>query len=259
MIAAGESDTSPGEQPESASVVSIGIWDRFVVFWHQRGDEDNPSLDYAFLQKAIGLIALLLPLMVWVFKGALQHNWTLEASISHFYYTRGRNYFVGSLCALSVFFLSYHRGATGKYRLDNLLSDFASLMALGVAFCPTTKDSSASTAEKAVGVVHLSCAASLFIALGVFALFLFRQSSGPKSPQKRQRDGVYLACGLTIFACIAVVGLSELISVPKGWPALYWFETIMVEAFAIGWLVKGGFLGLLADTTPTRHDDPRPI
>ena len=183
-----EQAVPPSDPSTMAQIWPFTLWVRLVVFWRQDGEEANPALDYSYLQKAIGLIALLLPLVVWLFKGFLQHDWALEESISSFYYTHGRNYFVGSLCALAVFFLSYHRGATGKYRIDNLLSDFASAMALGVAFFPTTRDSSASTDEKTVGVVHLSCAALLFLSLGVFALFVFRRTAGPMTPQKRRRN-----------------------------------------------------------------------
>ena len=33
--------------------------------------------------------------------------------------------------------------------------------------------------------------------------------------------------------------------------AFFWLETICVVAFGISWLVKGGFLGILADKSPT--------
>ena len=229
----------------------IAGWVRsLVAFWSEDGEEDNTGLDYAFLQLAVGVTAALLPVMVVVFNRVHEHAWSVEDSISHFYYTAGRNYFVGSLCALAVFFLSYHHGSTGKYRVDKILSNFASAMALGVAFFPTTyADSTATHADKIVGTIHLTCATLLFVTLGVFAFFLFRRSSAAPSPRKRLRNRVYAICGGVIFVCIALVAVSELPQIPAGWPKLYWFEMVMVEAFAVSWLVKGGFLGILADKT----------
>ena len=220
-----------------------------VTLWRSPGKEDDAGLDYGFLQWAIGVIAAVLPLGVVIFTWAHGNRWALEDSISHYYYTAGRDWFVGSLCALAVFFFSYRRGATGKYRIDAMLSNFSAAMALGVAFCPTTFDDQAKGADAFVGTVHLVCATLLFTALGVFAMFLFSRSGGTKTPQKQKRNTVYHWCGAVIFACIAILALSEALHWTSG-PKLYWYETVMVEAFAVSWLIKGGFLGLLADPTP---------
>ncbi len=202
---------------------------------------------YAFLRKAIGVIALLLPVGVVIGNGWLGHSWELKGSISAYYYTPSRNYFVGSLCALAVFFLSYEYRDFGKYRADNYLSDFACVTALGVAFLPTTRGGVQSTrAEEVVGIFHYISAGALFLTLAVFCLFFFTRSQGVKTPQKIVRNRVYRSCGVIILSCLGLC-LIAMWKAPESWRALFWLESVMVWAFAISWLVKGEFGGILAD------------
>ena len=202
---------------------------------------------YSFLRKAIGVIALLLPIVVVIGHGWLGHSWELKGSISAYYYTHSRNYFVGSLCALAVVFLSYEYRAFGKYQADNYLSDFACVAALGVAFLPTTRGGVQSTrAEEVVGFFHYLCAGALFITLAVFCLFFFTRSQGVKTPRKILRNRLYRSCGAVIISCLILCVLAAW-KAPYSWHALYWLESIMVWAFAISWLVKGEFAGILVD------------
>jgi len=38
---------------------------------------------------------------------------------------------------------------------------------------------------------------------------------------------------------------------PESWHVFLALETICVVAFGVSWLIKGGFLGILADKKPT--------
>jgi len=98
-----------------------------------------------------------------------------------------------------------------------------------------------------VSDVHLLCAATLFIILGVFSTFLFTRSGGTATPQRRARSALYRACGAAIFAAIGLICVVNLLHAPSGLHALFWLESVAVTAFGISWLVKGGFLGILAD------------
>ena len=66
--------------------------------------------------------------------------------------------------------------------------------------------------------------------------------------RKHQRNVVYRVCGSTIFAAIALVIVTEIVHPPRHWHAFLFLETIMVVAFGVSWLIKGGFLNLLADS-----------
>ena len=203
---------------------------------------------YAYLQKAVGLIAVTLPFVVAI-GNPLTGGHGMEGSISAYYYTHMGNYFVGALFALGVFFLSYNHRPLPDYKLDNLLSNVASAMAVGVALLPTASDTgTASGGTKTVAVLHLACAGVLFVLLAVFSLFLFTKTDDPAliSPAKRRRNRVYRTCGVIIVAALIAVVVAELAK----WHVLFWLESIMVVAFGVSWLVKGEFLGLLADPTP---------
>jgi hypothetical protein len=204
---------------------------------------------YAYLQQVVGVIAVTLPFVLIVGNRLLGGE--LEGSISAYYYTHMGSYFVGSLFALGVFFLSYQHRPLPGYRRDNRLANVASAMAIGVALFPTTEDAAtASAGTRTIGVVHLACAATLFTLLGVFALVLFTRTADPNqmTVRKRQRNMVYRVCGCIIFGAIALVILTEILRPPSSWHAFLALETIMVVAFGVSWLIKGGFLNVLADT-----------
>src|SRR5262249_4540135 len=131
----------------------------------------------------------------------------------------------------------------------NKLGTLASVAAVCVAVFPTTSDASvASRAEKNIGIVHMVSAGLLFTLLAIFALYLFPRSSGAMTPEKRHRDIVYRTSGGRSAVAILLMFPSQLL--PDSWHAFLWLETLCVFAFGISWLVKGGFLGVLADKTP---------
>jgi hypothetical protein len=203
---------------------------------------------YAYLQQVVGVIALTLPFVLIV--GNRLFGGDLEGSLSAPYYTHMGSYFVGSLFALGVFFMSYQHRPLPDYAWDNRVANVASVMAFGVALFPVASNPGhASAGSKTVAVVHLTCAATLFALLGTFALFFFTKTGDPKvmSHRKQQRNLVYRICGSTIFAAIALVVVTEIVRPPRRWHAFLFLETIMVVAFGISWLIKGGFLNLLAD------------
>src|SRR4029079_13659412 len=109
---------------------------------------------YSYLQKAVGLIAVTLPFVVAI-GNPLTGGHGMKGSISAYYYTHMGNYFVGSLFALGVFFLSYNYRHLPEYRWDNILSNVATVMAVGVALFPTAREGSKATGgAKAVAYAH---------------------------------------------------------------------------------------------------------
>ena len=211
---------------------------------------------YTHLQQIVGVIAVLLPFALLIGNKALSGD-ELESSISAYYHTPMGDVFVGALCALGVFFLSYNYKPLPGFNLDNKLSTLASVAAFGVAFFPTTSDATPATqSEQVVGRVHLSFAFVLFGLLAVFALFLFPRAGGEMTAAKRHRNIVYKACGWIIVGAMVLVPVSNLTDPPDGLHAFFWLETICVVAFGVSWLVKGGFLGILADKKPTPTPAP---
>jgi hypothetical protein len=49
---------------------------------------------------------------------------------------------------------------------------------------------------------------------------------------------------------IAILSMFPSQKAPDSWHLFLWLETICVLAFGVSWLIKGGFLGILADKEP---------
>jgi len=91
----------------------------------------------------------------------------------------------------------------------------------------------------------------LFFTFGYMALLRFTISDvDPSDVNWQNRRKLYRACGTVIFAMLAVALVlwvverltgTELVLpvVNNNW--LFWVEVVMVEAFGLSWLVKGGF------------------
>ena len=196
---------------------------------------------YISLRRAIGILGVLLPLIlslgaVALFKTGLQH------SISSYYYTGMRDVFVGTLCAIGVFLLSYK----GYERKDDWAGNVACLFAGCVALLPTTPAGMTTALEKTIGTLHLVFAALFFLVLAYFSLHLFTKTDETKTPtsRKRWRNRVYRVCGYTILAAIALMVLlaiqnPQLKADLQGYNPIYWLESIAIVAFGVSWLTKG--------------------
>jgi hypothetical protein len=202
--------------------------------------DDEFVLSYLGLRRAVGIIGLALPVVLLVV-GWLLDDGPMPGSMSAYYYTSMRNYFVGTLCALAVFLFSY------KYApRDNFLSTIASLCALGVVFFPTTPQGADSTWT---GKVHIGCAMAFFFILAMMALFVFTRPplrpTEKREARKRLRNKIYRACGYVILISMGlafVLGVSLDDATSARLHPLFWLESVMVWAFSWSWLIKGGFL-----------------
>ena len=203
--------------------------------------DDSLVLSYLGLRKAVGVLGIALP-FVLAFGGLLLEGPSLQTSISHYYYTVMRNVFVGTLCAIAVFMLSY-RGYDSK---DDIAGDVACVLSLGVAFFPTIPPGTPSDTQRLIGALHLASAAGFFLTLSYFSLALFTQTDKKKQPtlQKLQRNRVYRICGWIMLAAIGLIVLYSLVS-REGTGSLdqlapvFWLEAIAVVAFGVSWLIKG--------------------
>ena len=211
---------------------------------------DERVISYLTLRKATGWIGILLPFVLAGVNMLLAGTVILQGSVSGYYYTGVRDVLVGGLCAIGVFLFTY----AGYDKWDKWLTNLAGIFAIGVAFFPTAPQNP-STTDKTIGYVHLTCAALLFVALAVIALWLFRKAEPdvPRRREKKQRDRVYLVCGIVIAVCVALVPVESLVigaPIAKYEP-LFWLESAAVFAFGVAWLVKGQ--AVLAD-----REEPEP-
>jgi len=222
----------------------------------QSGPENSILvISYLGLRKAIGILGVALPFVLpfgQILLHALGiqsslHGPVIENSVSYYYHTDMRNIFVGSMCAIGVFLMSYR----GYDRCDALAGRFASVFAIGVALFPTTPlppaFPPATSDQKLIGGIHLTFAALLFITLAYFSLFLFTRTDPNKTPtrQKLQRNVVYRVSGYIMLACIALIVVAALPPIKAMVEQLaprFWLEGIAIVAFGVSWLIKGEFI-----------------
>lgn len=212
------------------------------------------------LRLGVGIIAALLPILVTITNMVLKHKVVWLGSLSVSYYTNARGVFVGSLCALGLLLICYRYD-----KPDNIAGNLAGGLAIAVALFPTAPDhdmtTKSSTAQNVVGTVHFAAAALLLATLAYFCLFLFtrsRESLNTAGSRKRQRNLLYRICGVVILLCLAGAGVTYLVmsgAMRAQYNTLFWFETVMVWSFALGWLVKGGLFLKDADVPPQLAGD----
>ena len=200
----------------------------------------NPAvLSYLALRKAVGIVALALPLTLWL-STLLDESSVVPASISGYYYGEMRDFFVGSLCAIAMFMLC----CRGYDRKDEIAGVFSAVCTLAVAFFPTAPEHGATPQQYRIGELHYTFAALLFATLAYFCLVLFKMTArGHRlTPKKRQRNGIYTICGIAILTSMLLVYVFHRLHVEHLIGKLaptFCFESTSLIAFGIAWLVKG--------------------
>ena len=220
------------------------------------GREQLLSGAYAWLELLVGLIAVTLPVILPV-TDRLVDDQSLRGSISSYYYGRPKVWFVGSLFALGVFFLSYEYPPRRGFRIDFWSSVVASLAAIGVAMLPTSsRGEDATGGEAVVATLHLVCAGTLFVLLAFVCLRFTRSlttaeegvgatlrrsvrtpaGDAPPSRPDRVFIPVFRVAALAIVASILAILLVNVRHWEGTW--VFWFEATAVVAFGIAWLVR---------------------
>ena len=208
----------------------------------------NLIISYLTLRRLIGILGTSLPIIV-VVGGFIQNGFVLQGSISGYYYTNMRDVFVGILCGVALFLISYR----GYERIDNIVSTLSGIFAFGIILFPTSTYSGCAVP---VGIfliddtiseyIHLTFGTLFFIALACNSLFLFtKRAPGIFTREKRKRNIIYRACGIIMLLAILCISIYTLFLkdtiLCKAYPVLI-CETIALFAFGISWLVKGNTL-----------------
>ena len=194
--------------------------------------QEGVLVSYLTLRRIVGILGIGLPIVVAIWGFAL--GYALQPSISDYYALRTRDAFVGILFTIGWFLFTYR----GFDRHDDVGGNLACLFALGVALFPNS-------GTQLECIVHFSSAAALFLVLAYFSLFLFTKTGGatPPTPEKKTRNRVYVACGVVMLACIALIGLYHLLKLQHTAVAamnpVFWLESLALWAFGFSWFVKG--------------------
>jgi hypothetical protein len=210
------------------------------------------DIDERMIRRIVGFLGMAMPVVLAVWGFFILNGWHLQGSLSDYYSLRTRDAFVGILFVIGWLLFAYK----GYEKLDGIAGKFAWIFALGVALFPN----SGAGWER---IIHFTSATCLFVVLASFSLFLFTKTK--KSPpglkntltnfrfgalppdksvtfRKKARNGVYIACGIIILACLLLLGLYMWLgqqTIIKEWNPTFWLETVMIWAFGVSWFVKG--------------------
>jgi hypothetical protein len=245
-----------------------------VLAWRQEssepdsgrgGDYDRPMvMSYMTMRKFVGGIGILLPFVLYVGNQIIGYG--VQPSMSGYYYTPMRNIFIGALCALAIFLITYD----GWDRADTVITNVAGIGTVGTALCPTSPVN-ATGHQAVVGIFHLSFAGFTFVLLAVMSLRFAKRVPTPAglsfwqrvcyalgfTPPGSSRTTTaelvtYRVSGFTLLVCLALIyPMSKVYS-----DSLLVLEMIMLVSFGVAWLVKGTTLlrgkdGGTADATRT--------
>lgn len=203
-------------------------------------------IDAHTLLKLIGAMAFLLPVILVLGNLILSGCTEIQSSISKYYYTIMRNYFVGTLCTVGVCMFAYE----GYEQQDDIFGDIAAVLVILIAFLPTSEpefnppcNQLLSNSTPLTATLHLILSGGFFMILSYFCLILFVKHEGNPTPEKLKRNKIYRFCGVIMLGCIALLILlftiSTLKQALKPVKPIFILETVALFAFGVAWLVKG--------------------
>ncbi len=197
------------------------------------GNDNDQIIPYYTLRVLIGAAGILLPLLLWIGKLIFNNSWQIEYSISD-YYDNGTagDILVGVLFALAFFLVSYR----GYAPIDSIAANFGCAFALGVALCPTT------SGNKIIHILHFVFALLLFSVFIFFSIYLFRKKSPHPTKQKKNRNKVYLICGILMIICIAGIAVYQIFDLNSSWHPVFWLESLALISFGFSWITKAEVL-----------------
>ena len=179
-----------------------------------------------FLSTGIGIIGVALPIVLIFGRMILEGRLGILDSMSAYHQSVMRDVFVGSLWAIGICLICYRYD-----HLDDIVSTIAGAFAILVALFPNPP-------------MHQWSAACFFLILALMAIFLFRRTDQEKPKRrKRQRNTVYLICGIAIVLCLVLIVVVNFLP-GNSWlqplhPILV-LEALASFAFGFAWIVKGG-------------------
>jgi len=237
---------------------------KYIIMTTNEQKSPNPQLiSYITLRKAVGILGITFPIVLILGSVVCCGCNEIQSSISAYYHTDMRNFFVGLLCAIALFLFTY----TGYDSTDATAGNIGCIFALGVAFFPTSYSGPINsciteiTENGIISTIHFTSAAGLFLTLAYFSIcrftktkkepenclksFCFKKSDQRPTGRKLTRNRIYLTCGLIMIGCIILISVYKALGTSSQGQSLsklkpiFWLETIALWAFGVSWLTKG--------------------
>ena len=220
---------------------------------------NNAVLSYLKLRQTIGFMGILLPIVLFFIPLIFTPCKEMQPSISHYYYTSLHIVFVGMLCVLGAFLITYR----GVEKYENPLSNLAGICCWGVATFPTPFDTDfkegcgcqlVSLLHKmppAVGYTHFISATMMLLCFAAISFFIFpkhdNKAIDPIDPKKTLRNRIYRTCATIIIISILIIAYFDFVLKHQQegtWLdyTTFIFETTSLWAFGLSWLIKGTYL-----------------
>jgi hypothetical protein len=212
---------------------------------------ENDIATFRRIRKAIGLLAISLPVSLIILPLIPIFRTSIQNSISYYYYTNLREVFTGVLCAVSLFLIRYKGFEDPKFwKNDNKMTNLAGIMAMGVALVPTNPNCCSEKIYTIIpfcinflGVLHYLFATVFFVVLAIisYVIFTIGQKENNDIPLSiMNENNIYKGCGIAIIFFAALIPVFDILNFfPKATLVL---ESLALTAFGISWLVKGRFL-----------------
>jgi hypothetical protein len=217
---------------------------------------DRYVRSYLAMRVLVGALGIALPLLLVFGEPILFDGQPFpRGSLSAYYYSGVRELFVGALCAIGVFLLTYKVAERSR---ENVLSICAGITVTVVALFPTGRPGIGVTptplqnllGETAVERIHFAAAAVFIGSLAVISYYFAKPppDSGRRSPSFWHK--YHLTCAGVIVAALALAAVAGITSWPdKG---LLIAEAVAIWAFGASWFMKG----LEMKTLRGSHNEP---
>ncbi len=221
---------------------------------HDKKDTQLSMLvSYLNLRAAIGLLAILLPIVVSIVGASLGEP--IRTSISSYYhYAPTRDVFVASLCSIGVFLGCYSGYWHQDWRRNEVwIHKVMGVAAILVGMCPTFQDGITNNKYLVfLSHVHIGAAVVLMVLMAVMAFWMFPLNQEATKLDKDEQIAVtkkafnawvYRICGAVIATVLVFFGFHILL-VPKS-PTdttLFYVEWIAIWGFGVAWLWKSHLL-----------------
>jgi hypothetical protein len=213
---------------------------------------------YLLTRSVVGYLGISLPVVLIMGDVLfLAGSPTARGSLSAYYHSGMRDFFVGVLCVTGVFLISYK---VFSRTIENALSSVAGIAAVGIAIFPTGLPADRETEltplqvrlhESVVTPIHFFWAAVFIASLAaICCLFARRESRRDKVEPGRKTLGSRF-WGPFHYVCAASIGLGVLFIVATKATgvlddySLLIGESIAVLAFGVSWAAKGAELRTL--------------
>jgi len=212
----------------------------------------NDLLTIRRIRKAIGWLGIILPLSLVLLSLIPFFNTNVQNSISYYYYTNLRELFIGVLCPVSLFLICYKRFKNPiPWKNENLMTNIAGIMALGVALVPTNPLNCSEKiytliplCQKTIGWLHYFFAASFFVSLAIISIKIFtigQKENKDIRVSRLNENNIYRICGYAIILFIIMVPVCAKLNLFHSSTLV--FEALALGAFGISWLIKGRVMG----------------